>query len=476
MGRSGAGCGGAFLVLVAHGEHLMFTSWIDRIEERLFEPPENLSKPVAILLGVLRYPYAIARDLAKGELTLRAMSLVYTTLLSVVPLIALSFSVLKGLGYHRDLEPVLYQFLEPLGDKAYDLTNQVMQFVEKVRGEVLGSLGLLFLLYTVLTTIQKVEESFNFVWRVEKPRSFARRFSEYVSLMVVGPALTVAALGLLATFSSSSFVHHLERYEPFGTILVVLGKVTPYLLVTVVFTFMYSFIPNTQVRLRAAAIGGLFAGVLWATGGLIFTSFVANSNTTLAVYAGFAIVIFALIWLHVSWLILLVGAQLSFYVQNPQYLRPGRSELRLTASLRERLALSVAYLIACDYENPQRYWTMNKLSEHLDLPSAALAPVVNALEARGILVLTDEEVWLPGRDPANIQLADILDAVRNDHSGPKLNRIRSIVPAVNLARAVDAAIRHSVEGTTLKDLVRQGMPHEAPVAGKSVAPLAQRAN
>jgi membrane protein len=432
----------------------MLLNWINRVEEWLFEPPQDARGLRALLTRLLRYPYALARDLAKGELTLRAVSLVYTTLLSIVPLIALSFAVLKGLGYHRDLEPVLYQFLEPLGERGYELTSQIMQFVERVRGGVLGSVGLLILLYTVITTVQKVEESFNFVWRVEKPRSLGRRFTEYVSMIVVGPALTVVALGLLAAFSSSRLIQALASHEPFGTMIVAMGKVTPYLLVIALFSLLYGLIPNTRVRPRAAIIGGMFGGILWAAGGALFAGFIARSNTALAIYAGFAIMIFALIWLHLSWLVLLLGAQLSFYVQNPQYLRPGRKELHLTGSLRERLALSVSYLVACDFEAPKEHWTLNKLAEHLDIPSAALAPVVNALEAKGLLVATDAEVWLPGRDPANIELGEILDAIRSDHSGPKLNRIRSIAAAVRVARMVDAAVRESVKGMTLKDLVR----------------------
>jgi membrane protein len=432
----------------------MIAPLIARLEHWLFEPPESLiGKPLWTVAHILRYPYALIRDILRGDLTLRAMGLVYTTLLSIVPLIALSFSVLKGLGFHRELEPVLYSFLEPLGDRASDVTEQVMGFVENVRSGVLGSIGLVFLLYTVISMVQKVEESFNFVWRVEQPRSFGRRFSEYLSVMVVGPAIVVAALGLMAALANTHIMLALSRREPFGTLLLMFGRVTPYLLVMGVFTFMYAFVPNTKVRLSAALIGGVSAGIAWVATGAVFTSFVANSTRTIVIYASFAIVIVALIWLYVSWLILLVGAQLAFYVQNPQYLRPGRGVIQLNPSLRERVALSIMYLVVCDYRSAERRWTTNKLAEHLDLPGAALGPVITSLERAKLLLLAEDETWVPGRDPNTIELAEVLDAVRTDTAGPRLARIRDIAPAVQAARCAEEALKTSLKGKTVRDLL-----------------------
>jgi membrane protein len=429
---------------------------LNRLECWLFEPPESLiGKPVWLASRLLRYPYALTRDVIRGDLTLRAMSLVYTTLLSVVPLIALSFSVLKGLGFHRDLEPVLYNFLEPLGDKAFEITAQIMLFVDNVRSGVLGSTALIFLLYTVLSMVQKVEESFNFVWRVDQPRSLGRRFSEYLSVMIVGPTVIVAAIGLMATLRESSIVRAATQYEPFGTILLMTGRLAPYLMIIGVFTFLYAFIPNTRVRFRAALAGGVTAGVAWATAGALFASFVSGSSGTMVIYAGFAIVIVALIWLHMSWLILLLGVQLAFYVQNPQYLRPGRGDVQLNASLRERVALSLMYLIVNDYQGSQQRWTINRLAEHLDVPGAAIGPIVTALEKKGLLIIADDDTWLPARDPAVIQLAEVIDAVRKDEAGPRLSRIRDIAPAVNAAKRAENALKDSLEQRTLKDLVNE---------------------
>ena len=434
----------------------MIAALLTRIECWLFEPPDSLiGKPLWLVSRVLRYPYALARDIARGDLTLRAMSLVYTTLLSIVPLIALSFSVLKGLGYHRELEPVLFTFLQPLGEKAGEITTQVMQFVDNVRSGVLGSIGLIFLLYTAISMVQKVEESFNFVWRVEQPRSLGRRFSEYLSVMIVGPTLIVGALGMMATVQSSEIMQSISRYEPFGTMLIVLGNLTPYFLVVGVFSFLYGFIPNTRVRMRAALTGGAIAGMAWTASGVILTSIFSAGGGTMVIYAGFAIVIIGLIWLHISWLILLLGAQLAFYVQNPQYLRPGRGEIHLNSSLRERVALSIMYLIVYDYRTTQHRWTINSLADHLQLPGAALGPIVTALERKGLLIVTDDDTWLPARDPGVIDLIDVLDAVRKDEAGPRLSRIRDVAPAVEAARAAEFALKDSVKGRTVLDLVTE---------------------
>ncbi|HEX6259515.1 MAG TPA: YhjD/YihY/BrkB family envelope integrity protein, partial [Woeseiaceae bacterium] len=155
---------------------------------------------------VLRYLYGLIRDILAGQLTLRAMSLVYTTLLSVVPLIAMSFSVLKGLGVHNDLKPFLYQGLAPLGEQGRQITDEVINLVDNVKGGLLGSVSLAFFIFTSVSMVQKVEESFNFVWHVGQPRSIARRFSEYLVVMLVGPVVVVIALGMIASIRNARAV------------------------------------------------------------------------------------------------------------------------------------------------------------------------------------------------------------------------------------------------------------------------------
>jgi membrane protein len=408
----------------------------------------------------LRYLYAIGRDFIGGQLTMRAMSLVYTTLLSIVPLLAFSFSLLKGFGIHKKLEPALLAMLEPLGPRSAEITSNLIALVDNVRGDWLATFGLAFLFYTVITMIQKVEEAFNFVWQVEVPRSFAQRFTEYISVLLVGPVLMVVAMGAIASISNTALVQQVAAMEPFGYWLVLLGKSLPYLMVIVVFTFVYSFIPNTKVKLGSALVGGISAGAIWATLSVFFASAVAASPTRMAIYAGFAIGIVVLIWLYLNWIILLVGAQLSFYVQHPEYLRSGRASVDLPNRERELLALLTMELVGRDFLEGKPGPRMDEIAASMDLPATVLAPILHQLESAQLLRATELQQAVPGRSLDRITLRDIVNAVRDypvdsNPAHPDMERIRGLV------NAMDKAIDTTLGGQTLRDLVGEQYPeHE----------------
>jgi membrane protein len=245
----------------------------------------------------------------------------------------------------------------------------------------------------------------------------------------------------------------LYAVAPFAAILGVLGRILPYAIVTLVFTCMYAFIPNTRVQFRAALIGGVTAGIIWALVGKVFTAVIVYSSQLVAVYSGFAIVLTTLIWVYLSWLILLIGAQLAFYVQFPQYLRHGQQTIELTGSDREQVGLSIMYLIGRDYAAGKRYWNAGRLAAELDIPGIALAPVLARLERAGLIVATEDELFVPGRDPEGILLADIVDAVRTLQIGRLTIEVRRVATAAQVMHEVEAAVRERLGTRTLKDLI-----------------------
>lgn len=417
-------------------------------------------------LRVLRYPYAVIRDLVRGEINLRAMGLVYTTLLSLIPLLAFSFAVLKIFGGHRDLVPIVYEFFRPLGPTAAEeLTQRVLQFASRVSSGVVGSVGLALLAWTLVGTIKKVEDSFNFLWHVEQPRSFARRVAEYTGLLIAAPVILVGFVGLLhAAFASApvqEVVHlpFLQRLRGLGLAL------APFAMVTAFFTALYMMIPNTRVHWRAALTGALVGGVLWAAIGKIFTAFVVYSTRLTIVYAGFAFVVAALLWTYFGWLILLAGAQLSFYVQNPTYLRLGLQQLRLSAVELEQLALQLMFLVARTHVAGGRRWTVNRLATELGLPGIAIAQMGSALERAGLIVVTESDELMPSRDIGRIGVYEILDIARRQSAGHVAPRHVPIPPVDRLLAQLEDARRHRCADLTLRDLIDEAPRPALTIAG-----------
>ena len=390
-------------------------------------PPQ--SWPWTWLYKTGRSAYALMRDVISGPLTLHAMSLVYTTLLSIVPLLALSFSVLKALGVHQRMEPFLFQFFEPMGPQGVQLAEQILGFVDNMKVGVLGSVGLALLVYTVISLVQKIERSFNMIWRVPDMRSMAQRFSNYLSVIMVGPLLMVSAIGISATIFSSSIVQTLMAVEPLGSLILMVSRFTPFLLVVGAFTFVYIFIPNTRVKLRYAFIAGLVAGVSWQAAGMLFASFVAGSARYAAIYSSFAIGIILLIWIYLNWMILLLGASLAFYLQNPGSVAK-RSQVRMSPELQEKVGLTLMWLVAKPFSEGGRAPQQEALEQQLKVPGEITRGVSDKLIRAGLLTLAGRQGdrLVPGRSLSLITVGDVLQAVRYDEDRV-VDRLPGFFPA-----------------------------------------------
>jgi membrane protein len=364
------------------------------------------------LAQILRFLYGMLRDVFSTQLTLRAMSLVYTTLLSIVPLLAVSFSVAKGLGMVSRLREMFTQSFTQLGPDGVAIAENILQMVDRIDGRAIGAIGVVIFLWTAVSMIQKVESSFNYVWYVAKTRGFARRFSEYLVVLLIGPVAMGTAFSMIASLSSNSFVAYLEKVPGIAQIFLLVGESVPYVMIIGMFTFLYYFMPNTKVSMKSALVGGLAGGVMWVTMSVIFTTFIANSFRTFAVYASFGVGIIALLWLYLNWLVLLLGAQLAFYHQNPAFLRIGRQEPDMSNGMRERLALNIMTVVGNAFRNRKQQVSLTDIGQILSVPTLVLGVVASALEKDGLLVVAETDKLMPGREMSRIRLQDILNVVR----------------------------------------------------------------
>ncbi len=405
---------------------------------------------------LLRAVYAVLRDLASGQLALRSMSLSFSSLLSMVPMLAFSFSVLKGFGVHNFLEPVLQDFLAPMGASGQEIGVNILTFVENMNVAVLGSAGLLVLIFTVVSLVKKVEDSFNYIWHVNRGRGLVERFRDYLSVILVGPILAVSAAGIATAVQESDLVLQFKEMNSLNALLVGLLRFSPKLIVFGMFTFLYAFIPNVRVKWSAAAAGALVAAILWLVAGWGFTSFVASSSKYTAIYSGFAVLILFLIWLNLNWLFVLMGANIAYYVQNPDQMLLARGSLRPSARIRERVAMHTMLYIARDYEKGDVRWNGGSLRRELNIPGEVSELVLQDLLAAGLLIETTSgqtTYYLPGRASDHILLADIVDAV--NRAGQNYgNNPRWEEGVKQLFEKVEAGARGALGGETLADLVK----------------------
>jgi len=361
-----------------------------------------------------RIGWSVVRDLLGGALSLRAMSLVYTTLLSIVPALAIAFAVFRAFGFDSWIEALLADFLAPLGDQGVEITRQMMEFVQRVNVNVLGTIGFAFLLYTVISLINKVEAAFNSIWRVEANRSFARQFTEIVSMSVLGPILVLTVFGIMAGAVSNSFIGSLAEYEAVRYIIEQSSRLLPYAILIAAFGFIYVMIPNTRVHLGSTAVGATVAGIAWGAAGWTFATFVVKSAQYVAIYSAFATLVFFMIWLYAAWLILLGGCSIAFYYQNRAYLSPHAGVSLLTLRQLDRMSVQALLLVHEAFERGQTPWTEEALARRLHVPMEAMGEIASALCEGGLLTFATgtPSRFVPGRPADKTALRDIFSAVR----------------------------------------------------------------
>jgi membrane protein len=417
-----------------------------------------------VAVQLVRLSYAVALEFRHRLLDARAAGLVYTTILSLVPLLAVMFSVLKGFGAHHLIEPMLAQILEPLGENAQEITSRVIGFVDNLKVGVLGIVGVAGLFYTAYSLIDKIERALNAIWRVRRGRPWARKFTDYLSVILVGPVLVVAALGMMASIQSHAVVQRVLDIQPLGSLLILAARLIPFFLLCGVFTFAYKFIPYTEVRAISAFVGGIAAAILWGLAGEAFTLFVAQSAKYSAIYSGFAVLILFLLWLYAGWMIVLIGAQVAYFHQHPAAYQPHLLWQQGTQPFRERLALDM--LLSLTRRNLQGNGPLrsSELAAELDIPVSLVEEEVDQLVQAGLMGRVAEPEGLSLiKPPELISVMAVLDAVRErSGSGDAAPPPVAGDPVAEVLRRRDEAVEQALAGQTLRTLALEQIPTARP--------------
>ncbi|MFQ5896078.1 MAG: YihY/virulence factor BrkB family protein [Nitrospinota bacterium] len=362
--------------------------------------------PGALAVGAL----SLKHFLLDGCL-LRAAALTYTTLLALIPLLAFGLAVFRGFGLHESLLRGVLSRLAP--GPSQQLVEGAISLVARVDAAALGAAGLLLALATVLVAMNNVERAFNHIWGVRRPRPLARRVADYLSILLVAPLLLGAALSLTTLLQSQRGVLDFAPHWMVSDAALVLLRVFPFLAVWVVLGLLYLLIPNAEVEFGSAALAGVVAGTLWQFTQWAYISFQFGLARYQAIYGTLAQLPVLMVWLFLSWSIVFAGAELAYAHQHRRVHHWGkRSELYEEEAL--QLALRMAAAVARSFRLGEPPWTEKALAEHLKAPASLLAQVTDRLKRRHLLVEVagGDAYLLPARDPAQIHLLEVADAVQ----------------------------------------------------------------
>ncbi|WHZ24505.1 MAG: hypothetical protein OJF47_003617 [Nitrospira sp.] len=416
--------------------------------------PASVPMLQRIGIHVLRLAIAVAMEFRHRLLDARAAGLVYTTLLSLVPFLAVMFSVLKAFGVHQQIEPVLAQALEPLGPNGQEITDTIIGFVDNLKIGVLGAVGVAGLFYTTYSLIDKIEQALNAIWLVREGRTWGRKFADYLSAVLVGPLLVMTAFGLLASVHSNALVQRMLEIQPFGYLMLWVGRLLPFVILSGLFTFFYKFIPHTQVRLDSALVGGVTAALLWSIAGEAFATFVTASAKYSAIYSGFAVLILFLLWLYTGWLIVLIGAQFSFFYQHPAAYMSRLLWQQRTSAFRERLALSLLLVLTRRYVKGHGPLGTDEIAIELHLPVSLVEEQVERLTEAGLLGLMVKPKGISlTKPPELISVQEVLDIVHKGRPADGMVLPDAGDPIRDLLHRRDAAVRQALAGHTLRSLI-----------------------
>lgn len=274
---------------------------------------------------------------------LRAAALTFATMLSIVPFLAVAFSISKGFGFQNT--EYIRTFLMKISAGRETVVEHIVSYINNTHVGTLGALGVALLLITVFSMLGHIEQSLNTIWGVKRQRTLTRKFSDYLSVTLVCPLLVIAALSFSASLESSVLVQKILSFSVFSYFYLAFLKLLPIVLVSLALFFVYLFIPNTRVEVKNCLVGAFLAGVLWHLVQKMFITYQIGVGKYNAIYGSFAQLPLFLIWLYISWIIILLGAEICYCIGHDQKEARGDKSGEYTLESRERIALALMIVL-----------------------------------------------------------------------------------------------------------------------------------
>ena len=360
----------------------------------------------------------------KDNDTFKASALTFYTLLSIVPVAAMAFGIAHGFGFEKRLETLLLENFtgqEKVVERVIVFSKALL---EDTKSGLLAGVGLILLFWSVIKVLGNIESSFNVIWEIRQDRSIGRKFSDYLSIMLISPILFLvsSSVTVFITTRITTITEESALIGYFSPVIYAVLKWIPYSLIWILFTFIYQFMPNTKVRFSSAIFGGVIAGSAYQVVQFIYIAFQVDIARYNAIYGSFAALPLFLVWLQLSWFIVLMGAELSYACQNASAYGHEPARLTLSTAAKRRFALLITHLLVIHFRDHQTPLSADQISEMLRIPFRLTRQILDdLLSARIISEVTGQNpyatAYQPALDIASLSVHFLISALDKYGSG-----------------------------------------------------------
>ncbi len=420
----------------------------------------DLSRGRSFLVRLLRIFILAVRGLFENQCQLRASALTFYTVLSVVPVCAMLFGISKGFGFQKVLQKHLMERFEGQGEAVTRIIDYSNALLENTKGGMMAGIGILVLFWAIVKILGNIEKSFNDIWGVKKGRGFWSKITDYLSIMLIAPVLFILSSGVtvLMVSQAETLIQKISLLGPVAPVIFLMLKFLGYGTIWILFSVTYIFMPNTKVNFRSGMLAGIIAGAVYQIfqwGYITFQVGVAKYN---AIYGSFAALPLFLIWLQLSWMIVLFGAEISFAHQNVDTFEFEPDALNVSYAFKRLLGLRIVHLLVKHFSDGDTSWNETKISHTLDVPIRLVRQILYELIGSGLVsqIKVDENgsvAFQPGRNPDTLTIKHVVDLMEwHGSNNIPVAQSAELKRLAQSLKSFDDLVETSPDNVLLKDI------------------------
>ncbi len=423
-------------------------------------PMSEISKGKVFLFRQLRIIVLAAKGFANDKVQLRASALTFYSLLSVVPLAAIAFAIAKGFGLDQNLEQLIYSKFQAHQEVLKWLLQNARNAIEETRGGYIAGVGMIILFWSAMSLLNRIESSFNYIWQIRSSRPWYRKFTDYLTIMLIAPVILILS-GSITVFINTTLTEYistaliLEKLKPLIGLLI---KFTPYLLSWITLTVLFIIMPNAKVKFVPALISGIIAGSILQVIQWLYIDLQFGITKLSAIYGSFAAIPLFILWLQSSWLVVLLGAELSFANQNVSRYEFESEALTVSNYQKRLLVIMILNLVIHNFAEGEKPIGSETISSMLKIPVRLVREILQDMNAANLVTVVHEKeqkqrLYQPALDINKMSISfvfDRLDKKGNEHI--LVNKTKDYDKVAAILDKFDSMIAGSDSNILIKDL------------------------